>query len=1041
MSTSCSRRRSPRFALALALTFSLAAASWPRPQHAANSRVSGRADASAEAPAAAQAKIEERAREAYGKLGVSFEENRGQADGRVRFLARHGGATVFLTNDEAAFVLSRAGKASDKRPLGEEGSPDALARRERLPERPQAHAVCMKFEGANPRAEVSGERELKGRVNYFRGSDPSQWQTNIKTYGAVRYRGLYDGVDLVYYGNAQGQMEYDFEVAPGADPNQISLMIEGAEGLEVDASGDLVISTPVGQMRQRRPEVFQEVDGARRAVEGGYIAEPGGRVRFALGAYDKGARLIIDPVLEYSVSINGIEGLGIAVDPTGNAYVAGYTYASSGNRYLYDAFVTKLSADGSEIVYSTYLVGGKEDRGLDIAVDSGGAAYVTGSTESNSFPVARPIQRERADGLDAFVTKLNAAGNALVYSTYLGGASEDKGFGIAVDSAGNAYVTGSTVSPDFPTLNAVKNAHSGGFDGFVTKISAAGTALVYSTYLGGSHWDQGQAVAADSQGNAYVTGHTASRDFPVANAIQSTLGGDEHYSDAFVTKLNADGSGFVYSTYLGGNWPDDGSGIAADSQGNAYVTGSTGSPDFPVANAFQGTNGSYPRSHYDAFVTKLNAAGSAFIYSSYLGGRNLDYGSGIAVDSAGNAYVTGNTESDDFPVVNAFKSTKGTSVDAVLAGVSPSGSALFYSTYFGNDDDDPYGYDTGADVAVDSAGNAYFTGLKTIPYQYGSYRVIFVTKFGFRSIRGRVVTQGATGEAGVPWVTIKLTGSQTGTKLTDAEGNYTFTGLARDGDYTITPMKANLSFAPPRRTFNNLAANQEGVNFTVPSLSVTNVTVTELNTAEATATFAVKLKPAGSQPVTVNCQTAGGATNSATSDADYTPLAPTTLTFDPGQTVKTVTVKVKGDILDEPNETFRLLLSAPTNALIADKEGVCTINDNDAAPSLSINNAAVTEGDADVTATFTVTLSAASGQTVKVSYRTPSGTATAPADYTAVGFTTLTFAPGETTKTVSVTVRGDALDEPAETFRLLLSSPANAAVAVGTGTCTITDDD
>ncbi len=934
MLTSCSRRHSFHFALTLALTFSLTAVSWPRPQRAANQQVSGAADVPAEAPAAMRAETEQRARKAYGKLGVSFEENRGQTDRRVRYLARHGGATVFLANDEAAFVL-RAPESHDSA-AGEKPSPG----------RAKSHAVRMKFEGANPRAEVSGERELSGRVNYFRGNDPSKWRTNVRTYGAVRYRGLYEGVDLVYYGNERGEMEYDLVVAPGADPSRISLKIEGAKSLEVDAAGDLVINTPAGEMRQRKPTVYQEVNGARREVAGGYVAEPDGSVRFALGEYDRSAPLVIDPVLEYSTYLGGSkyeEGHSIAVDPAGNAYVTGLTRSfdfptvnpvqgtrggSSDDFTGSDAFVTKLNAAGNALVYSTYLGGSNYDNGFAIAVDSAGNAYVTGATASSDFPTANPMQSTNNSFFGtAFVAKLNAAGNALVYSTYLGGGHVDRGSGIAVDSAGNAYVTGGTVSSNFPTVNPAQGTMHGSGDAFVAKLNAAGSALIYSTYLGGGGEDAGSGIAVDAAGNAYVTGTTRSFDFPTVNPIQST--NSSNFGTAFVAKLNAAGSAFVYATYLGGHDETLGFGIAVDAAGNAYVTGLTLASDFPTVHPIQ-----TDRVDSDAFVTKLNAAGSAFIYSTYLGGGVGDVGTGIAVNPAGEVYVTGYTNSPNFPTVNPVQSTTKGTEDAFLTKLNAAGSAFVYSTYLGGDDGDE-----GHGIAVDSAGDAYVMGITrsldfpTVNPIQGTHggggQDAFVTKFSFVSIQGRVITSGATGVVGVPWVTIKRTGTDTITKLTDAHGYYSFTGLPRGEDYTLTVSKNHLSFVPASRTFTDLDANLSDVNFTVPSLSVNNVTVTEGNAGEVTATFTVKLKPASGKPVTVNYQTIGGATNSATDGADYTALPPTTLTFTRGQTVKTVTVKVKGDTLDEANETFRLLLNGPTNALISDNIGVCTITDDD----------------------------------------------------------------------------------------------------------------
>jgi hypothetical protein len=381
MLTSCFDRKSFRFILTFALTFSLVVVAWPRSARTVARQESSPADSAAkllpQTSTKTTAETEQQAREAYGRLGLSFEENRGQVDEQVRFLARHGSATLFLTNDAASFVLSaRAQSSADEtesrdsisgeRPVEDGQVPSRHARRgrdEATNERLRLRTVRMKFEGANLGTEVVGEQELEGRVNYFRGSDPSKWQTDVKTYGAVRYRGIYEGIDLVYYGNEKQEMEYDFRVAAGADARQISLLVEGAQSLEVDAGGDLVISTPVGEMRQRKPVVYQEADGMRREIESRFAVEGNGRVRFVLGEYDRSVPLIIDPVL----------------------------------------------------VYSTYLGGSGNDSGNDIAIDSAGNAYVTGSTVSTNFPTANPIQSTNGGGNDAFVPKLNAAVNALEY--------------------------------------------------------------------------------------------------------------------------------------------------------------------------------------------------------------------------------------------------------------------------------------------------------------------------------------------------------------------------------------------------------------------------------------------------------------------------------------------------------------------------------------------------------------------------------------------------------------------------------------------------
>jgi hypothetical protein len=368
----------------------------------------------------------------------------------------------------------------------------------------------------------------------------------------------------------------------------------------------------------------------------------------------------------------GDDGYGIAVDANGNAYVAGYTGSANFptmNPFqaslggTEDAFVTKLNAAGNALVYSTYLGGSDQDAGLGIAVDAAGNAYVTGFTNSTDFPTKNPFQPSLGGNYDAFVTKLNTAGNAVVYSTYLGGSGVDGGEGIAADANGNAYITGSTTSTDFPTKNPFQASSGGSTDAFVTKLDGLGNAAFYSTYLGGSGIDGGQGIAADAAGNAYVTGWTRSTNFPTKNAFQATFSSGE--DDAFVTKLDSVGKTALYSTYLGGSGDDLGYGIAVDAAGNAYVTGETSSTDFPTKAAFQANLGGY----YNAFMTKLNTGGNALVYSTYLGGSGIDIGYGIAVD-ASSVYVVGQTSSSDFPTKNAFQATfSGGEDDAFVAKI------------------------------------------------------------------------------------------------------------------------------------------------------------------------------------------------------------------------------------------------------------------------------------------------------------------------------------------------------------------------------------
>ena len=576
--------------------------------------------------------------------------------------------------------------------------------------------VRMKLVGANPSPRVSGLEELPGRSNYFLGNDPSKWRTNVPTYAKVQYKDVYPGVDLVYYGN-QRELEYDLIVAPGANPEAIQLAFEGEDELELDGQGDLVLHSDGGQVRLHKPLVYQQVDGVRREIAGAYVLNGGRQVGFQVAAYDASKPLIIDPVLEYSTYLGGSNndfGNAIAVDGSGNAYVTGTTEStdfptanpiqpafSGGSGGATDVFVTKLNAAGDALVYSTHLGGFGDERGFGIAVDDLGNAYVTGETLSSNFPTASPIQAANGGLSDAFVTKLNAAGDALVYSTYLGGSLFEQGNGIAVDAAGNAYVMGLTNSTDFPTASPLQPTYGGGtFDVFVTKLNAAGDALVYSTYLGGSGSEilQFGAISADASGNAYVAGSTSSTDFPTASPIQASQGGS---FDAFVTKLNTAGNALVYSTYLGGSGSDRGLAIAVDASGNAYVTGFTGSTEFPTASPIQAANGGLS----DAFVTKLNAAGDALVYSTYLGGSSSDVGYGIAVDAAGNAYVMGETDSTEFPTASPIQSALGGFDDAFVTKLNAAGNALVYSTYLGGS-----AADHGAGIALDGAGRAYVTG-------------------------------------------------------------------------------------------------------------------------------------------------------------------------------------------------------------------------------------------------------------------------------------------------------------------------------------------
>jgi archaellum component FlaF (FlaF/FlaG flagellin family) len=676
--------------------------------------------------------------ENYGKLPLAFEANQGQSDPQVKFLSRGAGYSLFLTSTDAVLTLRQTAEQKADVPGAKAPSPPDKASRES-----KSAVLRMKLVGSNPKTEVNGQGELPGKSNYFIGNDPKKWHTNVRQFSKLHYENVYPGVDLVYYGR-QRELEYDFVLQPGASPQAIRLGIEGAKRLRL-VRGDLVMTSAAGDVHLRSPHIYQEAHGVRRDVRGGYVIKGKGEVGFEVAAYDRRRVLVIDPVLAYSTYLGGSLpnndngysfGYGIAVDGVGNAYVTGETDftdfptvnpiqpTNHGGGYD-NAFVTKFNSDGTALVYSTYLGGSNANTDCyGIAVDTGGNAYVTGGTSSTDFPIANAIQSTNHGGSDAIVTKINAAGNALVYSTYLGGSADDTGKGIAVDTGGNVYVTGGTSSTDFPIANAIQSKNHGGSDAFVTKLNAGGIALVYSTYLGGNSDDYGSGVAVDSTGRAYITGQTSSTNFPTKNAIQPAYGGGE--DDAFVTKINAAGTGFVYSTYLGGSGLDAWGpvGIAVDTGGNAYVTGLTESPDFPTANAIQPTlNGTN-----DAYVTKINANGSALVYSTFLGGSSGDNGSAIAVDAAGDAYVTGDTGSSDFPTKNAIQPTRNGDVDVFVTKFNADGSALVYSTYLGGS----YGAE-GFGVALDAAGSAYLTGFTSA----GARTPFPTTALGFQqSIKG-----------------------------------------------------------------------------------------------------------------------------------------------------------------------------------------------------------------------------------------------------------------------------------------------------------------
>ena len=671
---------------------------------------------------------------AFGKLPLYFVENRGVYPDEVAFTIQGADKTLFFTPAGITFRL----KGEDR-----------------------AWVVKLEFVGAEDVA-PRGEDRQEAVFSYFKGPR-KDWKTGLRTYARVVYENLWPGIDLVYRGT-MNRLKYEFLVKPGADPAKIRLRYRGVASIERTASGALAVKTSAGGFEDAPPEAWQEIDGKRVPVgmdyrldggESGDAAsacdaastreaastrdqastrdtasthgEDGRSFGFRVGEYDATRPLVLDPaILVYCGYLGGIGddySYGIAADMAGNVYVTGTTNSSertfpvlvgpdlTHSCWYTDTFVAKVNASGTRLVYCGYIGGSGDESGSGIAVDGSGHAYVTGWTASTeqSFPVTvGPDLTYNGGSYDAFVAKVTASGTGLVYCGYIGGSGIESGSGIAVDGSGNAYVAGETYSAEqtFPVTVGPDLTHNGGLsDAFVAKLAASGSSLLYCGYIGGSIGDFGSGIAIDGSGNAYVTGTTGSTEqtFPVAMGPDLTFNGG---ADAFVAKVNATGTGLVYCGYIGGSIGDFGSGIAIDGSGNAYVTGTTGSTEqtFPVAMGPDLTfNGGA-----DAFVAKVNATGTGLVYCGYIGGRGLDWGYAITVDGLGRAHVTGETQSTEqtFPVLSGPDVTyNGGRGDAFVAKVAATGAGLAYCGYIGGSSDD-----FGRGIAVDGAGNAYVTG-------------------------------------------------------------------------------------------------------------------------------------------------------------------------------------------------------------------------------------------------------------------------------------------------------------------------------------------
>ncbi len=618
------------------------------------------------------------ARPAVSALPLNFEPNRGQAEPSAAFLARGTGYYVTLNSKGSHVILRKGGKAAE---------------------------IQTRLVGSAAGATLQPLEALPGKSAWFHGSDPSKWITNIPTYSRIEASSVYPGIDLVYYGN-QSRLEYDFVVAPGANPSKIRVAYNGAAALRTDAAGNLIVATPAGDLRQEKPVIYQMRNGVRTPVDGSF-AIAGKTVGFRVGPYDHSLPLTIDPILVYSSFLGGSdtdEGHAIATDAGSNMYMTGVTYSTPGGDA--DVLLRKISSDGTTFIYNADLGGSYDDVANGIAVDVNGYAYVGGRTESLDFPTAgsNVFQNVNYDADNAaFVLRVDPTASTLVYSTYVGGSNDDEGYALAIDNSGNAYLTGAASSSDFPISSGAFQANlKGDYDCFVFKIDNQGNA-VYSTFIGGGSDDEAFGIAVDNSGNAYITGETYSDNYPQANAPfqHSRHGG----YDAFLTELNGDGSGLIFSTFAGGSNDEAGNAVALDPSGNIYVVGTTSSHDF--AGTGQGFQPNYKGGASDGFVLKYYAGGSNIAWGSYLGSNGADDANALAVDANGNVYIAGDTNSSAFPSTSdALQGTCAGGFDATLSVLDTNGRNLYFSTFFGGSGDDSF-----YAIALDPYYNVYLTGV------------------------------------------------------------------------------------------------------------------------------------------------------------------------------------------------------------------------------------------------------------------------------------------------------------------------------------------
>lgn len=580
--------------------------------------------------------------------------------------------------------------------------------------------IKVTFPGYNLSSDISAIDEFVNKTNYFIGSDPTKWATDVSQFKSISYQEIYPGIDLDYYFNGEN-LEYDFKVSPGVSPDVIRMKYEGVNSISIDANDNLVISTDFGDLIEQKPIAYQIDNEMQIKVSGQYVIYEGNSIGFSFdNGYNSDLPLIIDPIIDYSTLLGGSGSdfaRSLASDDDNNSYITGYTKSTDfplesafdstyqgGGATNYDIFVIKISPSGDSILYSTYIGGSDgEDLAFGIDVNASGEATITGYTRSTDFPTVGAIQSSNNGGADIVITKLSSLGNSLVYSSYYGGTGDDYSNSIDLDNSENIYLTGMTNSTDFPLAgNTINSTLTGLEDVFILKFNSTASSIVYSTYLGGTLADAALSIKADNSENAFLTGYTNSTDFPLSNEYDSDLGTPSSAMDGFVTGINSDGTSLLFSTYFGGSETDVNLSIDVDATGDIYLTGFTNSTDFPTLNAYDISNSG----ESDAFFFKMTSAG-ALVYSTYLGGFLSDYGTSIRVADDGNIFIVGNTLSSNFPSVDALDPSINGSND-IFAIALYSGDSIIYSTFYGgNEMDFPYG------LSVDTAKTISFTGFTT----------------------------------------------------------------------------------------------------------------------------------------------------------------------------------------------------------------------------------------------------------------------------------------------------------------------------------------